>query len=88
MYIKLYCWGVLNGRIVGLVFRVRLIFKLEVNYVMFYNSLELFVFGKVIGISNVWNMVGNDVYVFIIKKGIFFFLLYIIEMIIYIYKFV
>lgn len=87
MYIKLYCWGVLNGRIVGLVFRVRLIFKLEVNYVMFYNSLELFVFGKVIGISNVWIMVGNDVYVFIIKKGIFF-LLYIIEMIIYIYKFV
>lgn len=87
MYIKLYCWGVLNGRIVGLVFRVRLIFKLEVNYVMFYNSLELFVFGKVIGISNVWNMVGNDVYVFVIKKGIFF-LLYIIEMIIYIYKFV
>lgn len=73
MYIKLYCWGVLNGRIVGLVFRVRLIFKLEVNYVMFYNSLELFVFGKVIGISNVWNMVGNDVYVFIIKKGIYFF---------------
>lgn len=73
MYIKLYCWGVLNGRIVGLVFRVRLIFKLEVNYVMFYNSLELFVFGKVIGISNVWNMVGNDVYVFIIKKGIFCF---------------
>lgn len=87
MYIKLYCWGVLNGRIVGLVFRVRLIFKLEVNYVMFYNSLEYFVFGKVIGISNVWKMVGNDVYVFIIKKGIFF-LLYIIEMIIYIYKFV
>lgn len=73
MYIKLYCWGVLNGRIVGLVFRVRLIFKLEVNYVMFYNSLEYFVFGKVIGISNVWNMVGNDVYVFIIKKGIFFY---------------
>lgn len=76
MYIKLYCWGVLNGRIVGLVFRVRLVFKLEVNYVMFYNSLEYFVFGKVIGISNVWNMVGNDVYVFIIKKGIIFFIIY------------
>lgn len=43
---------------------------------MFYNSLELFVFGKVIGISNVWNMVGNDVYVFIIKKGIYCFIIY------------
>lgn len=73
LYIKLYCWGVPNGRIVGLAFRARLTLKPEVNYAMFYNSLESFAFGKVTGISNVRNMAGNDAYVLIAKKGTPFF---------------
>lgn len=87
LYIKLYCWGVPNGRIVGLAFRARLTLKPEVNYAMFYNSLESFAFGKVTGISNVRNMAGNDAYVLITKKGTIF-LPYTIETIIHTYKLV
>ena len=41
----------------------------DINYASFYDRLESFAFGKVIGTSNVRNMAGDDAYVLITKKG-------------------